>query len=287
MADSWVIGGAIGIVAGLVLAPVAAVPVAVALGVGGGALSFSAVVAGIIATSGTIGAVAGLAKDDEKRAPDNGKEVIRIFKGESAKDLLSHILDYQTREISNVLKEKDEDKALESIRGILSSYKIKKIKEEKIGEEKYEIKATKANLAKILGSKYRTTDSHENANSVWNLSSSFKILYLGALNSEATNENKIKALKFINQIQKKHTAEDFYENFEEKICAVNKDISERRIYLEIVGKGIALNPPDTLTKPDLNYLFSESFKDAHKDKSPSNSPEKTNAGTLGPNCLSL
>ena len=291
--NPWLIGGGIGLGIGIVAVPVLAVPVAVALGVGGGALSFSAVVAGIIATSGTIGAVVGLAKDDKKRTPDNGNEVVeRIFKEESAKNLLSHILDYQTREIKNILAtKKDEATALKGITSILSDYEI-----EKNDKEEYKIKTTRANLAKILESKYGKTDSHENATRVWNLSSSFKILYLGALNNDAIDANKIKALKMINQIQTDHQAGGFCETFEREIFAVSKNISDRRSYLGIVGEEIARNPPQQKNgnqsimpfPQNLNYLFSESFKVAHKNKSPSTSPEVTGKTfQLGPNCARL
>jgi len=63
MADSWVIGGAIGIVAGIVLAPVVAVPVAVALGVGGIAWASTAIGCGVVAGSMAIGTGIGVAID--------------------------------------------------------------------------------------------------------------------------------------------------------------------------------------------------------------------------------
>ena len=58
--NPWLISGAIiGIVAGIAFAPLLAVPVAVALGVGGGTLATTAIGCGIIATGGATGAVIG------------------------------------------------------------------------------------------------------------------------------------------------------------------------------------------------------------------------------------
>jgi ankyrin repeat protein len=63
MANSWLIGGAFGIVAGIVLAPVVAVPVAVALGVGGIAWASTAIGCGVVAGSMAIGTGIGVAID--------------------------------------------------------------------------------------------------------------------------------------------------------------------------------------------------------------------------------
>ena len=58
--NPWLISGAIiGIVAGIAFAPLLAVPVAVALGVGGGTLATTAIGCGIIATGGATGALIG------------------------------------------------------------------------------------------------------------------------------------------------------------------------------------------------------------------------------------
>ncbi len=154
--NPWLISGAIiGIVAGIAFAPLLAVPVAVALGVGGGTLATTAIGCGIIATGGATGALIGGnsssnpnkerdAKQNEHVAPTAEETKALNTKSstpantqyeciieEDKKTILQKLLKYQIEGVRKILEDNPERIPTESkFRQVLRSPK-----EEGEGEE--------------------------------------------------------------------------------------------------------------------------------------------------------